>query len=195
MSNYYLGDIIMAPYDYTPRGFMPCNGQLLAINEHQALHSLLLTTYGGNGQTTFGLPDMRGHTTVAHSADTPDKPVGFTGGQASVRLTEANLPVHNHSAVSNLSVLQQATTENADLQQPTAGSFLAASTNAGAGSSSIYNPANIGTNIKLQPLQVAADAHTPVSETGEGEPIANIQPYLGMGFCICVDGVFPERPS
>jgi microcystin-dependent protein len=92
----YLGQICIFPFDFAPRGWALCNGQLLAINQNQALYSLLGTTYGGNGRTTFALPDLRGRVALHKESIFP---IGQTSGQTAVTLSHSNLPMHNHALI------------------------------------------------------------------------------------------------
>jgi microcystin-dependent protein len=142
----FMGTIIAVAFPFAPRGFMTCSGQLLSISQNTALFSLLGTTYGGDGQTTFALPDLRGRVAVGPSTGVGgriDADLGSVGGSpnftailngqgtAAVTLTVANLPAHNHSATftpggsGNASVTMHASTDLATTSQPAANSFLA----------------------------------------------------------------------
>ena len=151
-------------FGFAPKGWAMCNGQLLPINQNQALFSLLGTMYGGNGQTTFALPDLRGRTPI-HVG------VGFVqgqnGGEQSHTLTVQEQPQHAHVA--------QGTTTNADSDIP-AGNLVGAANN-------LYTPP-----ANLTPLHPSA-----ISSTGGSQPHENMQPYLTVTFCIALQGVFPSR--
>jgi microcystin-dependent protein len=170
MSDFFLGEIKLLPYDWAPKYWTLCAGQLLSINSNQALFSLLGTTYGGDGVTTFALPDLRGRVPVHPSTSLPQ---GTKAGQETVTLTTANLPTHNHLvAVSTTAGNNPAFT----------GNFIAAGSNA-SGAVNIY-----GTATSLQPLDPAA-----VSNTGGNQPHENCQPSLVMNYCIATQGIYPSR--
>ena len=180
MSEKFLGQIMMASFGFAPRGFAMCNGQFLPINQNQALFSLLGTTYGGNGQTTFALPDMRGRTPVgfASSVD-PGWPGGFAalgerGGAEAVTLTQAHLPAHSHAV--------SASTSPGNSRVPSARVYAQ---NTGTGAPAVYGPAN-GPLVGMNPAAV--------SNTGGNQPHTNMQPYATMNFCIVLSGgIFPSR--
>jgi microcystin-dependent protein len=175
MSEVYLGQIMLAGFGFAPKNFALCNGQIMAISQNQALFSLLGTTYGGNGQTTFALPDLRGRTPVAfgQSADpnwNPSPyPLGQTGGVENVTLLGPNLPPHNH--------ILNGTTSAGTQRNPRNGLY-------GTTTSPIYGPAS-GTQVPLNPQTIAMDGGT--------QPHSNMQPYRAVTFCIALSGIFPSR--
>jgi microcystin-dependent protein len=164
MAEPFLGEIKAFSFNFAPKGWALCNGQLLPINQNQALFALLGTMYGGNGQTTFALPDLRARTPIHVGA-------GFSQGQRSGEqahtLTHAEMPAHGHPA--------QGTTTNADSPIP-AGNLLGAANNAYA------PPAN------LTPLHPSS-----ITTVGGGQAHENMQPYLTISFCIALQGIFPSR--
>jgi microcystin-dependent protein len=164
MGDPFLGELKIVSFNYPPRGWALCNGQLLPINQNQALFSLLGTMYGGNGQTTFALPDLRGRVPI-HLG--PSFTQGQNGGEAAHTLTLQEMPTHTHPA--------QATTSNADAAIPT-GNLLGAANN-------LYTPA--GNLTALDP--------TSISAAGSSQPHANEQPYLTLTICIALVGIFPAR--
>lgn len=168
MSDFFIGQISLFGFNFAPRFFALCNGQLLAINQNTALFSLLGTTYGGNGTTTFALPDLRGRVPVSFGA-------GFSQGQAAgaetVSLSTANLPAHNHALA--------ATTQVANRRIPT-GRMLATDTSTNA---EYYAP----------PGQTTSLGPNSIGPTGGGAPHENRQPYLAINFCIALQGIFPSR--
>jgi microcystin-dependent protein len=165
MSDPFLGEIKMMGFNFPPRGWALCNGQLLPINQNQALFSLLGTTFGGNGQTTFALPNLQGrvpiHTASSHL-------LGEAGGATTHALTQAELPQHTHSIVAD-------TAEGG--ATPGATSRLAASSGG-----NLYGPPN-----NTQPMEASS-----ITATG-GNPHENVQPYLAISLCIALQGVFPSR--
>jgi microcystin-dependent protein len=166
MSEPFLGEIRPFSFGFAPKGWAICNGQLLPINQNQALFALLGTTYGGDGRTTFGLPDLRGragmHVSQAH-------PQGQSGGAESISLTEGQLPRHNHAANAS----------NVPATQPSpAGKFWAQDSDGNI----VYN--STGTSA------MAAGA---IGNAGGGQPHPNMQPYLVVNYCIALQGIFPSR--
>ena len=180
MSDPFLGQIIMFGGNFAPRGWAMCNGQQLPISSNTALFSLLGTTFGGNGQTTFGLPDLRGRVPV-HPGAGPGLSAytaGQSGGAESVTLVAGQMPPHNHL----IGVNNQAGTVN----DPT--NAIPALINTG----SPRSPATttLGYTASAQTGTMAATA---VSSAGGGQAHANIQPYLCVNFIIALDGIFPSR--
>ena len=168
MSDPFLAEIRMLGVNFPPRGWAECNGQLLPINQNQALFSLLGTSYGGDGRTTFALPDLRGRAPV-HVSD--EDPLGESGGQEAVPLSPGELPFHAHGVMADAEV---ATSIDA------AGSLLAKRPRFGA--LAYAAPANLTT---LAPDSVAS--------AGGGQPHPNMQPFLTLTFVIALQGIFPSR--
>jgi microcystin-dependent protein len=166
MSQPFLSEIKIFSNNYAPKNWAMCNGQLLPINQNQALFSLLGTTYGGNGQTTFGLPDLRGsvpvHVGQGHT-------LGEKAGQAAHTLTQSEMPQHLH--------FLNASTQNANTPVP--GNDLLASAN-----NAYVNPA-AGSLTTLQPATI--------SNLGGSQPHENRQPFLTLTFCIALIGIFPSQ--
>jgi microcystin-dependent protein len=160
-----LGEIRLMAFNVVPQGWALCNGQLLPINQNQALFSLLGTTYGGNGQTTFALPDLRGHVPV----HTGNLTLGERGGEENHTLSTSEMPAHQHALMASEAA------GNAPLPQ---GNVLARRTDP------LYMPA-VGAKQVLHPGTVAA--------VGGSQPHTNMQPYLTLNFCIALQGVFPSR--
>ena len=163
MAEPFLSEVRMMSFVFPPRGWALCNGQLLPINQNQALFSLLGTTFGGNGSTTFALPDLRGrvpiHVGGSHT-------LGQNGGEQGHTLSIAELPTHTH--------VLGAANGNAGTNSPN-GAVLANST-------AVYHaPTN------LVPLNAGS-----VTNTGGSQAHANIQPFLTISFCIALQGIFPS---
>jgi microcystin-dependent protein len=164
MGTPFLGEIKIVGFDFAPKGWAQCNGQLLPINQNQALFSLLGTMYGGNGQTNFALPDFRGRVPI-HQGNGGN--VGTKGGQEFHTLTIAEMPAHNHFV--------QATSSNQTTNVP-AGNLLA----------SLNVP-------QYNPLTQLTTLHpSTISNTGGSQPHENRQPYLVLLFVIALQGVFPS---
>lgn len=168
MTQPYISEIRMFSFDFPPRGWAMCAGQLLSIAQNQALFSLLGTTYGGNGVTTFALPDLRSRVPLHMGQHGGSNYVpGQQGGTESVTLTSNQLPQHTHS------MLATATPTTGD----PAGALLASPT---AG-----KPYRSGSP--------SAQLATSVGVTGGNQPHPNIQPYLTVNFAIAIQGRFPSR--
>ena len=165
MSEPFLAEIRMVGFDFAPRGWALCDGQILPINQNQSLYSLLGTTYGGDGRTSFALPDLRGRTPVHQG---PTIGLGQRGGQERVALSIAEIPTHDHD-------LRAATT---DADAPTlAGQVLAANPNR-----TYHAPTN------LAPMDPAG-----VGSTGAGLGHENMQPFRAINYAIALQGLFPSR--
>jgi microcystin-dependent protein len=163
----FLGEIRLVPFNFAPRGWAICAGQLLPISQNQALFALLGTTYGGNGQTTFALPDLRGRVPIGAGQPSAGSsyPLGATGGEETVALTTRQLPQHAHPIHASSAA---ATTKN-----PTT-AFLAGGGAYGAQRNVRMNAAMIG-------------------RTGGGEGHENRQPYLALNYIIALQGIFPSQ--
>jgi len=161
----FLGEIGIASFGYAPKGWTLCNGQLLPINQNQALFSLLGTVYGGNGQTTFGLPNLQGRVPI-HVGN--GHTLGEVGGQESHTITNQEMPQHLH-------ILQA--TETAGATPTLNGNFL------GKVSGGIYgNPASLTSILP-----------STITSVGGSQAHTNQQPFLVVNYCICLQGVFPSQ--
>nr|WP_315239568.1 tail fiber protein [uncultured Albidiferax sp.] len=173
-SDPYLGEIRCGLWNYAPRGWALLQGQTLPINQNQALFSLLGTSYGGDGRTTFQLPDMRGRVLLSAGQGTglQNYEVGQTGGSESSTLSTAQLPAHSHGVA-------------------LPGSALEASTQSPAGKS----PATLSRTTLYAPPGNAALLMAPaaVSAVGGNQPISNLQPYLPLTCVMALQGIYPSR--
>lgn len=167
MSTPFLGEIRILSFNFAPQGWAMCNGQLMPINQNQALFSLLGTTYGGNGQTTFALPDLRGRAAI-HEGN--GHTLGEKAGESAHTLTISEMPQHVH-------------TFNA--------SSSAATTNVPAGNTvlSASNPQN----IYAQANNTVAMNPGSLNAVGGNQPHTNMQPYLALTFAIALQGIFPSQ--
>ena len=168
----FLGEIMLFAGNYAPRGWAECNGQLLPINQNQALFSILGTTYGGNGQTTFALPDFRGRAPI-HVGQGPgltDRVLGESGGVESHVLTVAEMPAHSHPA------------------------FARSTNGTSANPSGLFPARDPAGTPHYGPDADALLAPGAIGPAGADQPHDNMQPYLTIMFCICLQGVFPTRP-
>jgi microcystin-dependent protein len=163
MAEPFLSEVRLMSFVFAPKGWALCNGQLLPINQNQALFSLLGTTFGGDGRVNFALPDLRGRTPIhVGSSHT----LGERGGEQAHTLSIAEIPTHTHVA--------QASSINAGTNSPT-GAFLAPST-------AVYHaPTSL----------VSLNAGT-ITNTGGSQAHLNMQPFLTLSFCIALQGIFPS---
>jgi microcystin-dependent protein len=175
----FLGQIQLFPYNFAPVGWALCQGQILSIAQNTALFALLGTNYGGNGISTFALPNLSAAVARGTGTGAGLTPVvaGETGGEASVTLTFATMPTHTHA-------LAAVTTDA--IATTAAGNLLGAVAHASGRSSlkgDIYTASAPATS--LTPASVGS--------AGGGQPHTNLQPYLGLNYCIALQGIFPAR--
>jgi microcystin-dependent protein len=163
MSEPYLGEIRLFGTTFAPKGWAFCEGQILPIAQNQALFAILGTTYGGNGQTTFALPDLRGRVPI-HFGGTYQ--LGTAQGEAAHTLTVNEIPAHNH--------LVQGSTNAASNPAPTNNTWANSANLYGAAATTTMNPAAI-------------------ANAGGSQAHSNMQPYLALNFCIALTGIFPTR--
>lgn len=170
-----LAEIYMFAGNFAPRGYAFCQGQIMSIAQNTALFSLLGTTYGGNGQTTFALPDLRGRvpTGVGTGPGLPSMTLGEMAGFPTTTLILQNMPAHTHTATASLRANSGAAIDTL----PT-GNYLA--------EGAIYNSAT-NTQMNAGAVQVTN------SPAGGNQPFSIQQPYLGMNFVIAIEGIFPSR--
>ena len=168
MAEPFIGEIKFFSFKFPPRNWLPCDGRLMAINQNQTLFALLGTQFGGNGSTTFALPDLRGRA-PRHPDSTA--PQGTKAGEEAITLQDSQMPWHNHAVAACSVVGTTKEYENA--------LFAAAS----------------GADTKLYATPGATQALNPntVSPAGSSQPHANIQPSLVGNYCIALAGVFPSR--
>lgn len=168
MSDQFLGELRLMSFSYAPKGWALCNGQILPIQQNQALFALLGTTYGGNGVTTFQLPDLRSRAPLHSSADLP---LGASGGQEAVTLSTNQIPSHTHTLV--------ATSELSNASVP--GNAVPAAK--GRGGVDRYAPA--GSAAVMDPGTVAPNSGS--------QPHPNMQPFQVLSWAIALVGIFPSR--
>ena len=165
----FMGEIRLFPWDWAPRGWMLCSGQLLSIAQNSALFALLGTTYGGDGRTTFALPDLRGRVPIDRSSAEPQ---GARDGVENVTLTAATMPQHSHAMIGTSTV--------ATLKAPTGHAFANDTSPAADFYAAATNPLTT-----LSPNTIAV--------TGGTQPHNNMQPFLVLNYCIAMQGIFPSR--
>jgi microcystin-dependent protein len=164
MSEPFLSEIKIVSFNFPPKAWALCNGQFLPINQNQALFSLLGTTYGGNGQTTFALPNLQGCVPIHEGAG---HTLGEKAGSSSVTLNQSQMPAHMH--------IMNGSTTAAELNNPT-GAYLGLVNNA-------YTP----------PANLVALDPSSVTNVGGSQPHNNMMPYLVLNFIIALQGIFPSQ--
>lgn len=188
-----IGEIRGFAGNFAPRAWAFCSGQLLAIAQNTALFSIIGTTYGGDGRTTFALPDLRGRAPISVGAGPglSDRRLGSRSGTETVTLTVNQIPNHNHSAaftevagVAHINVVA----DSANQEDPTNHYLAAANV---AGTNQIYSDST--PNASLAPASVTVDGNVTVYPTGGSLPHNNMQPYLTIYWIICLQGIFPSR--
>jgi len=173
MSEPFIGQVILFAGNFAPRGWAFCDGQLMSIAQNTALFSILGTTYGGDGQTTFALPDLRGRVPV-HPGQGPGLSfydLGQVGGSETNTLTVSQMPVHNH--------LLGGSSQTADQASPS-GNVLATEP---TGSTALYHTA--APDQTLNPASIGV--------SGGSQPVENIQPFSCLNFIIALEGIYPSR--
>ena len=171
MAQPYVGEIRMVGFNFAPAGWMFCDGQLLPISGNETLFQLIGTTYGGDGQSTFALPDLRGRVPI-HTGTGPtgtSYTLAQSFGVETVTLTPTQVPSHQHSFGLGASS-GEATTNRPDNSYPALGGYYAATPN---------NTVSMGAPT--------------IAPAGGGQPHSNIQPYLGINFIISLFGIFPSQ--
>jgi microcystin-dependent protein len=172
MADPFIAEIRIFPFNFAPRGWAWCNGQLMPLSQNTALFSLLGTTYGGDGKSTFALPNLQGRAPM-HPGQGPglsNRSLGETGGSETVTLTQSEMPSHGHA-------LRAATQDNADVNTITPTVSFAGSTGG-----ALYQAAP---NVALSDQALAP--------AGGSLPHNNMQPFLTCYFCIALQGIFPPR--
>jgi microcystin-dependent protein len=174
MSDQFVAEIRIFPFNFPPTGWAFCDGQLMPISQNTALFALLGTVYGGDGKSTFALPDMQGNAGMqpGQGQGLSLRDLGEMGGSETVTLLVSEIPVHTHTI--------RVSAEVGDIQIPAPNTSLARS-----GSGSAYTAS--ATNI----VQLAPQALAPA---GGSLPHNNMQPYLTLNYCIALQGIFPQRP-
>jgi microcystin-dependent protein len=174
MSDQFVAEVRIFPFNFPPKGWAFCDGQLMPISQNTALFSLLGTTYGGDGKSTFGLPDFQGCAPMqqGQGPGLTLRDLGETGGEQTVTLLQTEMPAHSHSA--------QGLASGGGLNDPT--------NNTWGGGLKGHPPAYVASsanNVQMNPFAL--------SIAGGNLPHNNMMPFLTMSFCIALQGIFPPR--
>ncbi|WP_157729699.1 phage tail protein [Bacterioplanes sanyensis] len=203
----YLGSVCMTAAVYCPRGFAEANGQLMSITQYSALFSIMGTNYGGDGRTTFGLPDLRGRSSVGVGSGPGIQPVtqGERLGDEFVTLTLANLPSHNHAASLSGAINVQVAipimpNSGSNVTTPSASQNYLAASPGGPNAAAIWadeawaetQSDSLATVGGVQSTGSVGGA-VKIGDTGGGQSFYNRPPQLGMRYCVAIQGIFPPR--
>lgn len=171
MSEPFLAEIRMVGFNFAPRGWALCDGQILPIMQNQALYSLLGTMYGGDGRTSFGLPDLRGRTPIHTGASNGgfSRQEGQKGGEETHTLSTAEMPQHDHVLQASTSAGNSSNLGNGLLAREAGGIYRA----------DVQEPVNLKAGV--------------ITSVGGGQAHENMQPYITLNFCIALQGLFPSR--
>lgn len=178
----FIGEVKLFGFNFAPKGYATCQGQILSIAQNTALFSLLGTTYGGNGTTTFALPDLQGRMAIGQGTGPglPSHSMGEVAGVPTTTLLTANIPPHIHAAI-GITVQVPVSTGGGDQSNP-AGGFIA---NQGTDIySSVATPGSFYGTVQVGGM---------TSPTGSGLPFSVMNPYLVMNYSIALQGIFPSR--
>jgi microcystin-dependent protein len=174
MADPFVAEIRIFPFNFAPKGWAWCDGQLMPLSQNTALFSLLGTTYGGNGKSNFALPDLQGRAPMqpGQGPGLSLHDLGETGGSETVTLLESEIPAHSHSSMAS----------NEDGTQGTLAPNVTLATSVGG---SLYQTNTSASLVSMSPSALAP--------AGGDQPHNNLQPYLTFYFCIALQGVFPPR--
>lgn len=180
----FIGEIKIFGFNFAPRGYAFCSGQIMSIAQNTALFSLLGTTYGGNGQTTFALPNLNGRVAIGQgqSGGTSNYQLGQIGGVENETMTLNNLPAHAHTLSAAAKIMVQVSGSKADSNSP-AGSYLGTNT-----STPVYSETPDANEFLAGTVAGGA-----TDAIGGNTPFSIVQPYLALNYSIALEGIFPSR--
>jgi microcystin-dependent protein len=169
MANPYVAEIRVFPFNFAPRGWASCDGQLMPISQNTALFSLVGVNYGGDGKSNFGLPNLQGNMPVGYGQGLSYYNIGQSGGSQTETLLLSEIPSHTHSLLTD-------NINGPDTNSP--------------GNAALSSPANMYTAAASPVVHMAPQA---IGSTGGSQPHNNMMPFLVLNFCIALQGVFPPR--
>ena len=202
MSDPFIGEIRMVGFNYAPRGWAPCDGRLLPISQNSALFALLGVTYGGDGVTTFALPDYRSRSAVGMGTGPGLTTViqGEKSGTESVTLSSLQMPVHTHAATATATATSTGTLQiggtssNPSATPSTTNNVLSAS-GGGPGSATIWSD-QLSSPVTLanpEAINTSVNVNVTLQNAGGSQPVGLRNPFLGTNFIIATEGIFPSR--
>ena len=178
--DFIIGTVLLMAINFCPMGFLPCDGRLVPIQGYEVLYSLIGTQYGGDGVTTFALPDFRGRIPVGN----PINPI--KGGTSTNTISLSNFPAHSHTVNSSINVSKDAATGSV----PSAGNYVSSGKSDAPRQPELYRadaPAGTAT------INTASAVSTVGVISGSGLPTNNMQPYIGLQYIICTEGTYPQQ--
>ncbi len=191
----FIGTIQAFAFNFPPRDWALCNGQTLALSQYQTLFALIGVTYGGNGQTTFMLPNLQGRMPVGmgNGLGLTPRTIGEVSGTENVSATINNLPNHTHTltGITASTTLQLANPASNPMNTPTATNSFIGTSGTGPGSAAIYSDQIGASPVPLQGVTTTVSGS--VSATGNSMPMAIMNPFLAINFSIALQGLFPSR--
>lgn len=187
----FIGELMLVPYTFCPRSWTEAAGQLLPINQHQALFSLLGTNYGGDGRTTFGLPDLRGRVPLGfgQGPGLTNVTLGQKGGTETATMSVNQMPSHTHAATTAVTVDATLSASSATATAAAPGGNVLANTDR----NNAYHAGPADANMNASAIAATGTGTTIITSTGGGQPFSIRPPYQGLRWCIALQGIFPSR--
>ncbi|WDV45720.1 tail fiber protein [Clostridiaceae bacterium M8S5] len=201
MSEGFIGEIRMFAGNFAPKGWAFCNGQIMSISSNQALFSILSTTYGGDGRTSFALPDLRGRVAIGtgEGAGLSGKVLGQRGGVEYVKLSAHEMPTHTHAATTSCNIDISATgtikctNGGVDTNNPEGNNISQSKSTTKVYSDGESNKRMKEGNVDINIDQTNFNLSTQITEAGGNNPHTNMQPYSCINYIICIDGLYPPK--
>ena len=187
MADPYLAEVRILPGNFAPKGWALCNGQLMPISQNTALFSLLGVTYGGDGKSTFALPDLRGRVAVGQGQGPGLSPyqMGEVTGTENTTLLSTQMPSHTHVPTLSVTAALHAEGINGTDNNPN-GKMLASGTG-------IYVAPDVANNRTMAAESIVVTSSLTIAQTGGSQPFSILQPLLGVNYSIAIEGIFPPR--
>lgn len=193
----FIGEIIFFAGDFEPEGWLICDGRKLPVTSHSALYSIIGTTYGGDGQVEFALPDLRGRVQIGQGTPLGGSPypIGKRGGVESFTLTEHQMPRHTHDCpLSNIKGGLRASTIRGTRDTPFPECQINATEAPGQNDeANIFMPPDSGPTVPMGGLHLHSQGGPDTTATGDSQPQTNMMPFLAVNALICEDGAYPSR--